>query len=172
MTKLSRQLTYWFSYVFHIGYAILELCERNGFNVCFNIWLRFCICHSCSLNVILFDLNCPLESSTPNTPNHIKWDQCFLVRSRWVGCFIVGHGGCAWGSGSWLWSPASVDSTLCSLFTNRCDCQALYALPGVSLDLELKLPILIHPWTSLLSSHSQVCLRVPALTCLNLNYPD
>lgn len=98
------------------------------------------------------------------TLNHFKWMHCFLLSSRWAGRFIVGHCGCVWGSGSRLWSLASVDSTLCFLLTNRCDCRVLlYALAGVPLVNSERSAAVAHPCTWLLSAG---CLHKPGLVVL------
>lgn len=97
------------------------------------------------------------------TLNHFKWMHCFLLSSRWAGRFIVGHCGCVWGSGSWLWSMASVDSTLCFLLTNRCDFGVLlYTLAGVPLVNSKRSAAVTHPCTWLLSAD---CLRKSGFGC-------
>lgn len=98
------------------------------------------------------------------TLNHFKWMHCFLLSSRWAGRFIVGHCGRVWGSGSWLWSLASVDSTLCFLLTNRCDCRVLlYVLAGVPLVNSERSAAVAHPCTWLLSAG---CLHKSGLVVL------
>lgn len=124
-----------------------------------------------SLGSVSVDCSCSLHqlhsvSSRLKTLNHFKWMHCFLLRSRWAGRFIVGHCGCVWGSGSWLWSPASADSTLCFLLTNRCDCRMLlYAFADVPLVNSERSAAVAHPCTWLLSAG---CLHKSGLVVLQL----
>lgn len=111
-----------------------------------------------SLASVSVGCSCSLDQlhsvgSRMKTPNHFKWMHCFLLSSRWVGRFIVGHCGRVWGSGSWLWPMASVDSTLCFLLTNRCDCRVLlYVLAGVPLVNSKRSAAATHLCTWLLSA--------------------